>query len=113
MKTKLSLLLVAILAISAPVSFTGCASPATREAVVYYSFKDTQTAVHRAYDGFAELVVLKKVNPVQRQKVETAYKAFQSTFRVSFKAASYNWDSPAPATLRKLADDLLAVIRTL
>jgi len=98
-------ILLALAMLAAPISFTGCTTTdATREVIIYYSFKDTQTVVHRAYDVFAERVVLGKVSASKQKDVEDAYVNYQDLFRTAFAAAQLDLSKPTPDELRKLAE---------
>jgi len=104
-------ILLALALLSVPIGFTGCSTTnTTREAIIYYTFKDTQTIVHRAYDVFAERVVLGKVSASNQKDVEDAYVKYQDLFRTEFVAAQLDLSKPAPDELRKLADEVVKLI---
>lgn len=100
--------------ICAPLTITGCSStngtPPTREAIVYFTFKDIQTVAHQAYGVFADRVVLGKVSNAEKSQVEDAYRNYQDAFRVAFLAASQDWSKPIPAQVKALADELTKLI---
>lgn len=107
----LSSLLIALCLIAAPATFTGCSTTdQTREAIVFYTFKDIQTIVHRAYDVFAEKVVRGKVSDSDREKVENAYVAYQDAFRTAFTVASMDLTKLTPVEVQKLANELINLI---
>lgn len=108
---KLTLLALFCALLVVTPTFTGCSTTgATREAIIYYTFKDTQTVVHRAYDVFAERVVLGKVSASKQKDVEDAYVKYQDLFRTAFAASQLDLSKPAPDALRKLADEVVKLI---
>ncbi len=106
----LSSILIAMCLLATPAMFTGCATNQSREAVIFYTFKDVQIIVHRAYDVFAEKVVLGKVSPAEKAKVEDAYVRYQDAYRVAFNLARLNPDSITPADVQRLADEVIKLI---
>lgn len=104
-------ILIAVCLIAAPAVFTGCGTTdQSREAIVFYTFKDVQTVVHRAYDVFAEKVVLKEVSPEERAKVEEAYARYQKAFSTAFALANSDLSQFTPANVQRLADEIVKLI---
>lgn len=114
MKKLLSSILIAACLIAAPATFTGCANMGaaklTPEAVVYYTFKDVQIVAHKAMDVFAEQVVLNKVSPVKKEKIEGQYRQYQAAFKLALTAAAGDLKSPAPLNVQKLMEELVKLI---
>lgn len=110
MKKILNSLLIAVCLIATPATFTSCATKPTPEAIVYYTFKDIQVVAHRAYDTFAEQVVLKKVTPVKKEKIEGQYRQYQAAFALALTAAAGDLKSPAPLNVQKLMEELVKLI---
>lgn len=106
----LSSILIALCLIAAPATFTGCGTTQSREAIVFYTFKDVQIIVHRAYDVFAEKVVRGKVSDSEKAKVEDAYVRYQDAYRVAFNAARLDPSAITPAEVQRLADEILKLI---
>lgn len=110
MKKILNSLLIAACLIAAPAVFTGCGTTPTNEALIYYTFRDTQTLVHRAMDVFAENVVLGNVKPAKKTEVEAAYKSYQTAFNLALMATSGDLNNPVSANVQRLADELVKLI---
>lgn len=95
----------------------GCASlqstPPTREAVVYYAFRDTWSGAHEAYKGFCELVVLGKVSKADEADVDKAWNRFRVGFKAALLAANNDWSAVTPASVIAQKDDLITLIRAL
>lgn len=107
-------LLCAILAIGAGGCFSGCGSaPVTREARVFYSYKDTWSITRAAYGGWCERVVAGKVSKASERKVDAAWNSYRLAFKVSFQAAQNDWNAMTDANLDALRLELLRLIRTL
>lgn len=110
--------LIASLAI-APVAFTGCGvfgiggKNITKEARVYYSFRDTWTVTHNAYAGWCERVVQGKVSKSDEQTVDKAWNDFRAAFKISFEGASKDWTKATPEDLTVYSQKVLNVIRQL
>lgn len=100
--------------ICASLTITGCSStngtPPTREAIVYFTFKDIQTVAHSAMGVFADRVVLGKVSNAEKSQVEAAYRKYQDAFRVAFLAATQDWSKPIPDQVKTLLDELTKLI---
>lgn len=109
MKTLLLILALAL----APLSFTGCVTPRTTEAVVFDSFRTTYNAAYSAYTGYLELVVAGKVSKIQEEKVDNAWNNFRAGFSIALQAASNDWNTASPEQVRLLANRLLQLIRTI
>lgn len=108
-------LLCGVLAVGAVTTFTGCGggtAPVTREAQIYYTFKDTWTVAHKAYQGFCERVVQGKVSKESETKVDARWNQFRAAFKISFRAANQDWTQPSDAELNRLRDEVLTLIRT-
>lgn len=98
----------------APVTFTGCvATSNSREAIVFYTFHDIQTAVHEAMNVFAERVVRGQATTSQQESVEKAYRDYQDAFRVAFALAQSDWKKPVPADVNRLSKILTDLIYSL
>lgn len=109
MKRILSSILIATCLLSAPITFTGCGTT-SHEAIIYYTFRDTQTLVHRGMDVFAENVVLGNVKPGKKAEVEAAYKTYQTAFKLALMATSGDLNQPVAANVQRLADELIKLI---
>ena len=96
-------LLIAVFCVIAPVSFTGCKSTPTTQAVVFNTFKSTWT----------ERVVAGKVTPEAEAKADAAWNKSRATFKTAFNLASTDWSSPTPATLDAAQKELIAVLTQL
>jgi len=66
-------LLIAVFCVIAPVSFTGCKSTPTTQAVVFNTFKSTWTVTKQAYSTWTERVVAGKVTPEAEAKADAAW----------------------------------------
>jgi len=107
----LSSILMALCLIAAPAAFTGCSTTdQSREAIVFYTFKDVQIIVHRAYEVFADKVVRGEVTPEERARVEDAYVRYQDAFRTAFIVANQDLTKLTPADVQRLADEITKLI---
>ncbi len=112
MKNTLKLIILALCLATAPAVFTGCET-ATKEQIVFYTFKDIQIIAHKAMDVFAEKVVLGKVTPAKKAEVESAYAQYQAAFKLAFVAAQNDLSKLTPTDVQRLADQLVRIIYAL
>lgn len=106
------ILFAALLSISA-VSFSGCTTPQTKEAITFNTFRDTWTVAHSAYQAHCENVVRGTVSKEKELKVDRAWNKFRLVFKVAFNSANRDWSQLPPATLDVAEKELLQLIRTL
>jgi len=112
MKTLFASALIAIALLFAP----GCSTtgtPPTREAVVFYSFRDTWSAAHAAYQGYCELAVQGKVSQRDQQDIDRAWNNFRAGFKIALLAAQNNWAATTPEGVALLKEDIITLIRSL
>jgi len=109
----LKLLMVSVLLVAAPASFTGCVGPRTTEAVVFDSFKTTYNAAYSAYTGWLELVVTGRASKADEARVDAAWNEFRAGFSLSFQAASNDWSAATPEKIQLLSEQLIRLIHSL
>jgi len=99
---------ILICAVAISIGFVGCqtSAPPTTEAVKFYTFKDTWTAVHSSYQAYCELVVQGKVSKADEAEVDKAWNQFRIGFKAAVMAAN-NGSRAAPADVEKLKDDFI------
>ena len=113
MKRILSLICVSTFLACSSTTFTGCATPQTREAVIFKSFKSTWIVSKTAYDVWCERVVQGKTTADAEVAADNAWNKFRAVFSSSFKLANLNWDAPTDAQLALAQDELLNLLRKL
>jgi hypothetical protein len=109
------LLLLGAMAFAPMAVVTGCntAQPVPRQAVVFYTFKDSWSLAHVAYQQWSERVVLRKVTQEQSDRVDKAWNKYRLAFKVWFNLAVTDWSQPAPGQLVDAQLELTNLIREL
>lgn len=107
-------LIVALVIPAIPTLTTGCAgtSERTREYAVYDTYRSVWNAAEKSYLGFSEQYVRGKVKQSDKDKADAAWEKFRTAFKISFEAASQDWNAIAPEDARRLANELTAFIAT-
>lgn len=109
--------LFAVTMVAVCLTFSGCGTtsgnPPTKEAIVYFTLKDTWTAARTAYRGFKEQQVLGRVKPKDAADIDKAWNEFRNGLRVAVNAAQGNYNVPTPENVAKLKQHLLELILAL
>lgn len=116
MKTRIIKFLVVLCAAFVISSTTGCSvfkpTPSlTSEATVYRSFQDVWTVTRAAYSAHMDRVVRGKVSAADAADVDRAWEAFRGAFKIAAQAAQWDQSQYTPENVRKLADDVLTLIK--
>ena len=113
MKTLRILIACLLMAIpvSLPLVVTGCKNT-TKEAVVYYTIKDSYTLTHEAYKSWNELVVQKKVSKQAEAEVDAAWNNYRGAYAIAVLAARTS-TSPAGTNLVTIQTETISLIRKL
>jgi hypothetical protein len=109
-------ILISIIAAVALLTAPGCTTTATKpthEAIIFYTFADTWAVSKAAYAGYCELAVQGKVSASDQVDIDRQWNTFRSTFKSALTVANNNWSAATPEDARKIANDLLTLIRSL
>ncbi len=115
-QTLYSVALCVLLAITGIFAITGCRTggePATKEAVVFMTFRTSFDTAQEAYKQVHKLDLQGKLAPGKMQEVTTKWLIFRNAHRTAFLAATRDWSAATPADVLKLRDELLQFIRSL
>ncbi len=85
----------------------------TPQAVRFVTLQDTYDASLVLYDQYCERVVTGKVSKGDEADVDAAWNAYREAMKLAVAAASGNWTAPTPEALRKTAEDVATLIRSL
>ena len=108
--SKIALCLLLLVPCVALPTFTGCQSPPTTEAVIFYSFKDSWTLTKKAYDSWNERVVQGLVKPEAEAKVDAAWNKYRAAFKVSLAVVRGSQTASIPASLLANQQEILNLI---
>lgn len=111
---QLATVLLCVSVLLAPVVFTiGCqtSAPPTKEAITFYSFKDTWTAAHTAYQGYQERVVMGQVDKASAAEIDKQWNTFRALFKISLQSYKGDLSAPPPDSLLQAKDTLIIFIR--
>lgn len=111
MKTLLLALCLALAAFTPGCVTTG--APPTKEAVVFYTFRDTWSATKAAYEGYCELAVQGLVSQADQADIDAAWNQFRVGFKLALLASQRDWSATTPDSVVALKNDLITLIRSL
>ena len=94
-----------ILALIAITLLTGCSSMGGP-----YRLKQTRQDVDWAMVSYHNRQAFGFLTQQEQQTVADAYKAYQAAFNSAFKQADGNYNTPTPANVKQLADQLFSVL---
>lgn len=109
-----ALVLTALFVSCTPAILTGCkTTDTTREARIYYSFRDTWIIGHTAYGAWCERIVDGKISKADERKVDKAWDDFRDAFKLALQLSNHQWGEASPDKVDRLRDDLINLIRRL
>jgi hypothetical protein len=107
------ILLTALLSFGAMTTFTGCTTPQTREAAIYYTLADIKTMADAAEKVYGNQVALGHVTLAQQAKIDAKITRLHRDYTLALRLARSNPAATSPAELQKLADDFVMTINQL
>jgi len=107
------ILLTGLLAFGAMTTFTGCTTPPTREAAIYYTLADIKTMADAAEKVYGNQVALGHVTHAQQAKIDAKITRLHRDYTLALRLARSNPSATSPAELQKLADDFVMTINQL
>lgn len=113
MKNLFAVSLIAVAIIFTPSCSVLQPEPPTKEAVIYFSLKDTWSATHAAYRGFKEQQAQGKVSTQDAADVDKAWNQFRDAMKLAVKASRDGFDAPTPESITKLKNNLIELILAL
>jgi hypothetical protein len=75
-----------------------------------YQLKQTRDDVDWAMTRFNNRSTYGFITPQEQQQVSAAYKTYQTAFNEAVKQANGNYNTPTPANVKQLADQLMSVL---
>ena len=75
-----------------------------------YQLKQTRNDVDWAMTRYHNRLAFGFLTPHERQRVSDAYQAYQSAFNEAAKQQNGNFNTPTPANVKQLADQLLSIL---
>ena len=75
-----------------------------------YQLKQTRDDVDFAMTRFNNRSTFGFITPQEQQQVSAAYKTYQTAFNEAVKQANGNYNTPTPANVKQLADQLMSVL---
>lgn len=114
MKKLITVLLMATLAIAAPVLQTGCQVPVDQRTQAYQTLRIVGQSAKASMDTATALLKQGSIRLDQWQRVATIYDtSFQPAFRLALDASMSNLDSFASPDLINLAGQMAVIITEL
>lgn len=110
-------ILAYVVAVTIAVCGFGCATidsaPPTREAVVYYTFRDVQIMADAAEKVYGNQVVLGHVNAERQAKIDEKIVKLHTHFRIALRLARADYNAAVPSELQAMANELVLLVNTL
>ena len=75
-----------------------------------FKLKQTRQDVDWAMVGWHNRITFGLTTPQEQQRVSDAYKAYLTAFNAAVKQANGNYQSPTPANVKMLADQLFSIL---
>ncbi|MFO1514221.1 MAG: hypothetical protein U1F83_15130 [Verrucomicrobiota bacterium] len=75
-----------------------------------YQLKQTRNDVDWAMTRYHNRLTFGFLTPQEQQRVSDAYKAYQSAFNAAVKQVNGNYNTPTPANVKQLADQLFSIL---
>jgi hypothetical protein len=107
MKKKALSVVAALLTVATLIS--GCATAGGGS----YQMKQTRQDVDWAMVHYHNRQAFGLLTPQEEQGVAEAFKAYQSAFDAAAKAVNGNYETPTPANVKQLADQLLSILSSI
>jgi hypothetical protein len=107
MKTSIQRFGAVLCAMATLCLFSGCASTAGGGS---YQLKQTRNDVDWAMTRYHNRLSFGFISYGEEQQVTSAYKAYQAAFNEAAKQANLNYNTPTPANVKQLADQLLSLL---
>jgi len=78
-----------------------------------YQLKQTRDDVDWAMTRYNNRLPFGFITPEEQQQVTAAYKPYQTAFNAAVKQANSNYNTPTPANVKQLADQLLSILNSI
>ncbi len=111
MKKILILLIVAVLGVLSPMTFTACSTPPSARVVQVQTLKAVGQSAEAAVSSSAQLYAAGQITADQARQIMDVYDAkFQPAYRLAVNAVNANLNVQAPDELVALSSQLSALI---
>jgi hypothetical protein len=107
---KHALLLLIVPALWMALVLGGCAST---QSGTYPTLKQTQLNVSWPMTRYRNAAAAGGLTLAERERMNAAYAAYESTFNHALQAAGGNYDAPTPENVKEQADEVLRVLASI